>query len=130
MIGRGPEADVPLQDDGASRATPAWSPRLARPPSSTSPAATGTWVNGERVEGRACWRLVMWSLSALPTSCSAVCARCWRAPLEPGAFRARLDDEVERALSFERPLALLAVALGGGADLRAVALAADAALAC
>jgi len=35
---------------------------------------------------------------------------------------------VERALSFERPLALLAVALGGGADLRAVALAADAAL--
>jgi len=129
VIGRGAEADVPLQDTGASRAH-------ARVVTTAGEAAivdlgsrNGTWVNGERVEGTrvlAPGDVVV--IGAAHLVLGGARPRPRRATLEPGVFRARVEDEVERALSFERPLALLAVALGADADPRVVALAADAAL--
>jgi len=129
VVGRGPEAEIPLRDTGASRAH-------ARIVTAAGEAAVvdlasrnGTWVNGERVEGtRVLAPGDVVAIGAAHLVLGGSRARPRRSVLEAAAFRARLDDEVERALSFERPLALLAVSLGADADPRAAAHAVDASL--
>jgi two-component system response regulator AtoC len=116
-IGRTPDADLELTDETASRQharimTAGGQVRLV-----DLDSHNGTFVNGERIEGtRTLFSGDVVTIGELTLILHAQPAvRPPRVILEPAALRARLAEEVDRALRYQRPLTLLSVAVAAAA---------------
>jgi two-component system, NtrC family, response regulator AtoC len=117
LIGRAPEADLQLTDETASRnhakiITADGAARLH-----DLGSHNGTFVNGERVEGT---RALLSGDVITIGEMTLVLNAQRRAPaahpiLDAAALRQRLVEEVERATRYQRPLALVTLALPGAA---------------
>ena len=117
LLGRAPEADVPICDESASR-------HHARIITSDGEARVndldshnGTFVNGERVAGAV--TLVSGDVVTVGEATLVLHARA-RPPearriLDARELRQRLVEEVERATRYQRPLALVSLTIGAPA---------------
>ena len=117
LLGRDPNADLPILDQTASRShakvmTADGSARIV-----DLDSHNGTSVNGERIEGtRALASGDVVTIGEL----TLVLHAHRRAPaaheiLDAGALRQRVTEEVERATHYQRPLALMLVSLPSAA---------------
>jgi two-component system, NtrC family, response regulator AtoC len=128
-IGRTPDADLPLNDETASRNHAKIMTADGQVRLHDLDSYNGTFVNGERVEGT---RLLLSgdvvTLGELTLILHAQPAvRETRQILDPPALRQRLLEEVDRALRYQRPLTLLGFLLppSGARDEVAAAIAAE-----
>src|SRR6185436_2946380 len=122
-IGRSPECDVQLTDAACSRRHAQLHMHDGMLTLEDLGSHNGTRVNGERVTGR--HPLTSDDVIAIGPIKLVIYAqhRARRAVLlEPAALRGRLVQEVERAVSYERPLCIAVIAADAGARLVASAV--------
>jgi DNA-binding NtrC family response regulator len=129
VLGRAPDADVRIDTAAASR-------RHARLILAEGEAQivdldshNGTLVNGERVEGSR--TLASGDVVAVGDTTLVLRSEPRRRPCEAvgyGALRLRLEEELERAADYRRPLALAVLSLGAARERAALARRATGAL--
>ncbi len=130
VVGRATDAELRIEDPAASRKHARFMVVDGVVQVMDLDSHNGTRVNGERLEqvrplasgdvvaiGEV--SLVLHTASPRPSR---------RGPLDAAALLARLDEEVERAVRYERPLAVVVLHLGARGDTSSVALAAAPAL--
>ncbi|MFO0755026.1 MAG: sigma 54-interacting transcriptional regulator [Byssovorax sp.] len=114
VIGRAPEVDLRVDSTAVSRRHARLIVAAGEVSVADLGSHNGTRVNGERVEGTAplaSGDVVTVGETAFILRRERVTVR--RPLLDPAQIRQRLAEEIERALDGGRPLAVLAVALGG-----------------
>jgi two-component system, NtrC family, response regulator AtoC len=122
LIGRGPEADLPLSEPGASRRHATLTVADGQVAITDLDSRNGTLVNGERLEGRR--PLLGGDTVTIGTAMLILY-------LPPGAMPGRqfsdaptlhlkLQEELERARLFDRTVGVVALLLAAGADREAV----------
>jgi DNA-binding NtrC family response regulator/pSer/pThr/pTyr-binding forkhead associated (FHA) protein len=112
LVGRGDEADLRLRDPAASRRHARILVGDGEIRVADLESHNGTRVNGERVTGTRV--LSSGDVVSIGEAALVLHRRARAAPsasvADPARLQARLEEEVERALSYDRPLALAAVA--------------------
>jgi DNA-binding NtrC family response regulator len=114
MIGRAPECDLCLADDGVSRQHAQLSIADGQIRMVDRQSHDGTRVNGELIGGESflCSGDVVTLGAVTLVLHSASTPQTRRRLHELAAFRQRLREEIERAVQYDRPLHLLAIDLG------------------
>src|SRR5260221_4513623 len=119
-IGRGDEADVRLAQQDVSRRHATLSVDGGVALLQDLESHNGTRVNGVALSGP---RELLSGATIAICDCTLVFHVASRGPapralLDAAAFRRRLEEEIERAVEYRRPLGLLSVLLGAGARSR------------
>jgi DNA-binding NtrC family response regulator/pSer/pThr/pTyr-binding forkhead associated (FHA) protein len=113
VIGRGGEADLQLQDPAASRRHAKIIVDAGQVSVLDLDSHNGTRVNGEPISSPR--RLASGDVIAIGDALLVLHSE-WlasRAFLDTGALRQRLEEEIERAVSYERPLGVIVLVLDG-----------------
>jgi two-component system, NtrC family, response regulator AtoC len=127
LVGRAPDADLRVDSTAISRRHARFIVTNGEVRVADLESHNGVHVNGERIDGAR----TLVSGDVISAGDIAFILRCKvRAPsrkvIDLGRLRQRLDEEIERALDYGRPLAVLTVLLGDKRDPGAGAKAADA----
>ncbi len=116
VIGRGSETQLRLQDASVSRRHAKMMIADGRARVADLESSNGTSVNGERLEGVADLRsgdvIAVGDVTLVFHAGAGARTAPRKALLDQAAMVGRMDEEIERALRYQRPLTLLCVTLG------------------
>jgi DNA-binding NtrC family response regulator len=130
LIGRGPEADLPLSERAASRRHATISIEDGQVRITDLGSMNGTLVNGDRLDGQR--QLLAGDTVTIGAAMMILYLPPGAAPgrqfTDAAALRRKLQEEIERARLFERSLSVVALLMPAAADRDSVGRRVDAAL--